>query len=157
MSSSEWCQSSGVALGGWRTNVRKSGFLAGSMSGIPLVMMSGCRAGSFSIGLVSTTVTGAAAGASHGAVEGVAGRAAGAVLVSDESSAINDSYTFFRQRASTALRAMAERLAAESARARANPPLDAPSFDRATAAGFLVSGGSGGASGTCPVASCTIW
>src|SRR5689334_17818698 len=61
----------------------------------------------------------------------------------------------FLQRARTALRAMAERFEADSFAARALPPLDAPSFDSATAAGFRVSG-SGEGSGACPVASCTI-
>jgi len=61
-----------------------------------------------------------------------------------------------RQRANTAFRAIAERFAADSALARAWPPLDAPSFDRATAAGFRVSGSGVGSGGAWPVASCTI-
>ena len=48
----------------------------------------------------------------------------------------------------------ADRFAAERLAARAFPPLDAPSFDRATAAGFRVSGGSGGSGAAWPVASC---
>jgi hypothetical protein len=61
-----------------------------------------------------------------------------------------------RQRACTALRAMADRLAAESDLARARPPLEAPNLPRATAAGFRISGGCGGSGGAWPVASCTI-
>lgn len=53
-----------------------------------------------------------------------------------------------------ALRAIARRRAGDRAAARACPPLEAPSFDRATAAGFLVSGTSAGAS-ACSVASWT--
>ena len=67
-----------------------------------------------------------------------------------------DVYVFFRQRASTALRAIADLFAAESLAALARPPLDAPSFASATAAGLRVSGGSGGAGGAWPVASRTI-
>ena len=62
-----------------------------------------------------------------------------------------------RQRAMTALRAIADRFAGDSFKARALPPLDAPSLDKATAAGLRVSGGAGACSGACPVASCTIW
>lgn len=62
---------------------------------------------------------------------------------------------FFVHLARTALRAMADRLAADRLAARAFPPLDAPSFDRATAAGLRVSGISTGFSAW-PVASWTI-
>ena len=55
------------------------------------------------------------------------------------------------------MRAMDDRFAAESDRARARPPLDAPSLDKATAAGFRVSGVSGGSGGASPTDSCTIW
>lgn len=63
---------------------------------------------------------------------------------------------FLPQRARTAFRAMADRLAAERLAARAFPPLDAPRRDRATACWLRVSIGSGGSGGACPVASWTI-
>ena len=47
-----------------------------------------------------------------------------------------NSLTLF-QRAITALRAISERRFAESFSARTFPPLEAPSFDNATAAGFF--------------------
>jgi hypothetical protein len=46
--------------------------------------------------------------------------------------------------ASAAFFAIMRRFRSDSLAARALPPFDAPSFDRATAAGFLVSGGSTG-------------
>ncbi len=61
-------------------------------------------------------------------------------------------HRFLLHRAATALRAIALRFAGESAAARACPPFDAPSFDRATAAGLRPSGISAGL-GACPVAS----
>jgi hypothetical protein len=65
-------------------------------------------------------------------------------------------YFGLRQRASTALRAMADRFAAERAFARAWPPLEAPSLLRPTANGLRVSGFAGGSGDAWPVASCTI-
>ena len=56
------------------------------------------------------------------------------------------------QRARTAFLAIADRFLADSAAARAKPPLDAPSRERATAAWFRVSGGSGGCGGAWPTA-----
>ena len=50
-------------------------------------------------------------------------------------------------RASAALFAIIFRLRSDSDAARANPPLDAPSFDKATAAGFFSRSGSSGSSG----------
>jgi len=49
----------------------------------------------------------------------------------------------FLQRASAAFLAIAFRFRSDREAARARPPLDAPSLDSATAAGFLVSGTSG--------------
>ena len=68
---------------------------------------------------------------------------------------MNGLYRFLVHRAKTALRAMADRLAADSALARAWPPLDAPSLLKPTANGLRVSGCPGGSGGAWPVASWT--
>ena len=62
---------------------------------------------------------------------------------------------FLAHRAATAFLAICLRFRADKAAARACPPLDAPSFDRATAAGFRMSGISAGREAW-PVASWTI-
>lgn len=54
-------------------------------------------------------------------------------------------WRFDPHRFAAAFLAMSLRSLAVNAFALALPPFDAPSFDNATAAGFLVSGGSGGA------------
>lgn len=54
-------------------------------------------------------------------------------------------FPLFFQRLAAAFLAIAFRFAGDSAAARALPPLLPPSFPNATAAGFLVSGGGGGA------------
>jgi hypothetical protein len=59
------------------------------------------------------------------------------------------SYFFLPHRDQAAFLAMARLRATDRLAARAIPPLEAPSFDKATAAGFLVSG----ATGVCLVAS----
>jgi hypothetical protein len=59
---------------------------------------------------------------------------------------VQDCYRSFFQRASAAFLAICFRFLADSASARALPPLEAPSLDNATAAGFRVSGFSMGLS-----------
>ena len=81
-------------------------------------------------------------------------RRVGILLISHKCPSL-ERYDFLAQRAVTAFFAIARRFAGDRAAARALPPLEAPSFDSATAAGLRVSGISAGLE-ACPVASWTI-